>query len=75
MIYEFIVNYDNQDIPCQVMSEVDIMVASFERLNQTYDWYLSEHVMGDYDVISLSDDELDIILEDYLREVGVWDVE
>ena len=68
-------NIDNRTISNPKMSEVDILESSFERLNQTYDWYLAEHIMGDYDVFVLSDDELDTIVENYLREVDVWEEE
>ena len=68
-------NIDNRVISNPKMSEVDILESSFNRLNQTYDWYLAEHIMGDYDVFVLSDDELDTIVENYLREVDVWEEE
>lgn len=75
MLYQMIMNIDNRTISNPKMTEVDILVNSFERLNQVYDWYLSEHIMGDYDVFVLSDDELDTIVENYLREVDVWEEE
>ena len=75
MLYQMIMNIDNRVISNPKMSEVDILESSFERLNQTYDWYLAEHIMGDYDVFVLSDDELDTIVENYLREVDVWEEE
>ena len=75
MLYQMIMNIDNRTISNPKMSEVDILESSFERLNQTYDWYLAEHIMGDHDVFVLSDDELDTIVENYLREVDVWEEE
>lgn len=75
MLYQMIMNIDNRVISNPKMSEVDILESSFERLNQEYDWYLAEHIMGDYDVFVLSDDELDTIVENYLREVDVWEEE
>lgn len=68
-------NIDNRTISNPKMTEVDILVNSFERLEQVYDWYLAEHIMAEYDVFVLSDDELDTVVEDYLREVDVWEDE
>ena len=75
MLYQMIMNIDNRTISNPKMTEVDILVNSFERLNQVYDWYLAEHIMAEYDVFVLSDDELDTIVENYLREVDVWEEE
>lgn len=68
-------NIDNRTISNPKMTEVDILVSSFDRLNQVYDWYLAEHIMAEYDVFVLADDELDIIVENYLKEVDVWEDE
>ena len=68
-------NIDNRTISNPKMTEVDILVSSFDRLNQVYDWYLAEHIMAEYDVFVLADDELDIIVENYLKEVDVWEEE
>lgn len=75
MLYQMIMNIDNRTISNPKMTEVDILVSSFDRLNQVYDWYLAEHIMAEYDVFVLADDELDIIVENYLREVDVWEEE
>lgn len=75
MLYQMIMNIDNRTISNPKMTEVDILVSSFDRLNQVYDWYLAEHIMAEYDVFVLSDDELDTIVEDYLKEVDVWEDE
>lgn len=75
MLYQMIMNIDNRTISNPKMTEVDILVNSFERLEQVYDWYLAEHIMAEYDVFVLSDDELDTVVEDYLREVDVWEDE
>lgn len=75
MLYQMIVNIDNRTISNPKMTEVDILVSSFDRLNQVYDWYLAEHIMAEYDVFVLADDELDIIVENYLKEVDVWEDE
>lgn len=75
MLYQMIMNIDNRTISNPKMTEVDILVSSFDRLNQVYDWYLAEHIMAEYDVFVLTDDELDIIVENYLKEVDVWEDE
>lgn len=75
MLYQMIMNIDNRTISNPKMTEVDILVSSFDRLNQVYDWYLAEHIMAEYDVFVLADDELDIIVENYLKEVDVWEEE
>lgn len=75
MLYQMIMNIDNRTISNPKMTEVDILVSSFDRLNQVYDWYLAEHIMAEYDVFVLADDELDIIVENYLKEVDVWEDE
>lgn len=75
MLYQMIMSIDNRTISNPKMTEVDILVSSFDRLNQVYDWYLAEHIMAEYDVFVLADDELDTIVEDYLKEVDVWEDE
>ena len=76
MLYQMIMNIDNKTISKPKMTEEDILEASFNRLNQVYDWYLAEHILAEYDVFMVSDDELDIMVENYLREVAdVWEEE
>ena len=75
MLYQMIMNIENRTISNPKMTEVDILESSFERLNQEYDWYLGEHILAEYDVFVLSDSELDTKVENYLREVDVWEDE
>lgn len=75
MLYQMIMDIENKTVSKPVMTEVDILESSFDRLNQPYDWYISDHILAEYDLFSMSDAELDTIVENYLREVDVWEDE